>query len=244
VAWKFDVAIAGIHVRARRGRIGVEPPPTQFARNDILQKLHMALSSVSSYLPHVPFSAAAEQEASMKHHSSIAVSLAVVLLGMIVPRPLFAAASADEAAIEALVRAFESASNQHDSKAFAAVFALDGEFTSVRGSHANGRRAIEEYHRPFFEGDTSKGNPSFKNAVLKIESTKIRFVRPDVAVADIFWTQTGSATADGRDRGLRKGLMDWVLTREGTDWHVAVMHNAELPIPVAPTAPGKPTPHS
>lgn len=138
----------------------------------------------------------------------------------------------DEAAIRELAAAFEKTHNQHDAKAFAALFASDGDFTNVKGMSARGRKEIEEFHRPMFEGDTSKGNPSFKNAVLKIDEVRIRFVRPDVASVDILWTQTGSVAPDGKDRGIRKGLASWVVTREDGAWQVAVMHNMDL-LPVA-----------
>src|SRR5215207_3205489 len=82
------------------------------------------------------------------------------------------------------------------------------------GMTARGRKAIEEFHRPLFEGDTSKGNPSSKNAVLKIDQVRIRFLRPDVASVDILWTQIGSVAPDGKDRGTRKGLASWVATKE------------------------------
>jgi uncharacterized protein (TIGR02246 family) len=142
----------------------------------------------------------------------------------------------DEAAIRELVKAFASTHNRHDATAFAALFCPDGDFTNVRGMTARGRKAIAEFHRPLFEGDTSKGNPSFKNAVLKIEDVKVRFLRPDVASVDILWTQTGSVAPDGKDRGTRKGLAMWVVTKEKGLWQVAVMHNMDLPVdlPVKP----------
>ncbi len=140
----------------------------------------------------------------------------------------------DEEVVRELVKTFEKASNNHDAKAFAAVFSLDADFTNVRGMSDHGRKAIEDFHRPLFEGDTSKGNPSFKNAILKVDEVKLRFVRPDVACVDILWTQTGSVAPDGKDRGARKGIIAWVVTREEGAWQVAVMHNVELTI--APTA--------
>jgi uncharacterized protein (TIGR02246 family) len=138
----------------------------------------------------------------------------------------------DEAAVRDLVRTFETASNKHDAKAFASVFVSDADFTNVLGTMRRGRKAIEEFHRPLFEGDTSKGNPSFKNAVLKVDEVTVRFLRADVASVDIRWTQTGSVAPDGRDRGTRKGLMSWVVTKENGTWQVAVMHNMDL-LPVA-----------
>ena len=134
----------------------------------------------------------------------------------------------DDAAIQELAASVESAHNAHDAKAYAALFAPDGEFTSVRGMTARGRKAIEEFHRPMFEGDTSRGKPSFKEAVLKVDEVRIRYVRPDVASVDILWTQTGSKAPDGKDRGIRKGLMSWLVTREDGTWQVTVMHNMDL----------------
>jgi uncharacterized protein (TIGR02246 family) len=146
--------------------------------------------------------------------------------------------SKEEVAIRELVAAFEKACNKHDAKAFAAVFAPDADFTNVRGMTGHGRKAIEDFHRPLFEGDTSKGNPSFKNAIVKIDEVKVRFVRPDVASVDILWTQTGSVAPDGKDRGTRKGIVAWMVTREKGEWQVAVMHNVELTL--APMARPKP----
>jgi uncharacterized protein (TIGR02246 family) len=142
----------------------------------------------------------------------------------------------DEAAIRELVSAFHAAANKHDAQAVASFFAPDGEFTNVVGMTANGRRAIEEFHRPLFEGDTSRGNPSFKNSVFKSDSVKVRFLRPDVASVDIRYIHTGSIAPDGRDLGPRKGLLNLVVTKDEGTWQIAVMHNMDLPAapPVRP----------
>jgi uncharacterized protein (TIGR02246 family) len=113
--------------------------------------------------------------------------------------------------------------------------APDADVTNVRGMTVRGRKAIEEFMRPLFEGDTTKGNPSFKDAVHKVDEVRIRFLRPDVASVDLRWTQTGSKSPDGKDRGTRKGLASWVVTKEGGNWQVAVMYNLELPV----AGPGK-----
>jgi uncharacterized protein (TIGR02246 family) len=125
--------------------------------------------------------------------------------------------------------------NGKDATALSKVFHEDGEFTNVVGMSAQGRKAIAEFHRPLFEGDGTKV-PSFKNAVFKVIDTRIRFIRPDVASVDVTWSQTGSIL-NGKDRGLRKGLMSWIVTKEGGKWGVAVMHNMDL-LPVErPKAP-------
>jgi uncharacterized protein (TIGR02246 family) len=113
----------------------------------------------------------------------------------------------DEAAIHELVSAFHEAANRHDAKALVLFFAPDAGFTNVVGMTVNGRRAIEELHRPLFEGDTSRGTPSFKKSVFKSDSVKVRFLRPDVASVDIRYTHTGSTAPDGREVGPRKGRL-------------------------------------
>lgn len=139
----------------------------------------------------------------------------------------------DEQPIKAVVNAFTQAMNAKDAAAFAKVFHEDADFTNVKGMSSHGRKAIEDFHRRLFEGDGTQGFPSFKNAVFKVVETRIRFVRPDVANVDVTWTQTGSVL-DGRDRGLRRGLMSWLVTKESSGWGVLVMHNMDLPME-APT---------
>ena len=150
------------------------------------------------------------------------------LLTLLIEHSTRAADSAkDEEAIKAVVTTFDKAMNAKDAAALSSVFNEDGEFTNVIGMTARGRKAIEQFHRPLFEGDGTKGVPSFKNAVFKVTETRIRFIRHDVANVDVIWTQTGS-TVDGKDRGLRRGLMSWVATKEKGKWGVAVMHNMDL----------------
>ena len=171
----------------------------------------------------------------MRCYSALATLLLLTVAGAQAKEPASADAKpTDEAAVRELITAFETAANKHDAKAFAAVFALDADFTNVRGMTGHGRKGIEDFHRPLFEGDTSKGNPSFKNTVFKVDDVKVRFLRPDVACVDILWTQTGSVAPDGRDRGTRKGIIVWVVTSDQGAWQVTVMHNVELP--VAPPA--------
>ena len=56
----------------------------------------------------------------------------------------------DKLSIEAVVTQFMDAWNQHDAHAFAALFAEDADFTNVRGTHAHGRKAVEQFHAPMF----------------------------------------------------------------------------------------------
>ncbi|PYK63067.1 MAG: hypothetical protein DME50_18190, partial [Verrucomicrobia bacterium] len=116
-----------------------------------------------------------------------------------------------------------------DAHAFSMVFHEDADFTNVWGMTAHGRKAIEEFRRPLLEGDGSGPIPSFKHAETKVLDARIRFLRPDVAVMDATWSQTG-AVQNGQDMGSRKGLLMLVATQEQDGWGIAVMHNMDLPV--------------
>ena len=135
----------------------------------------------------------------------------------------------DAAAIESLIAKLMEAANKNDVKAFAAVFSEDAEFTNVFGRTAKGRMAIEAMHAPLFVEPRQPGLPSFVNARFETLESSIRFLRPDVACADVKWRQSGAIAPDGRPWGTRIGLMDWVATRENGTWAVAVSHNMDLP---------------
>lgn len=145
--------------------------------------------------------------------------------------PASAADSADEAreSIKKVVATFGDTFSKLDARAFSMVFHEDADFTNVWGIRAHGRKMVEEFHRPLFEGDGLKGPPSFKRATLKMLDLKIRLIRPDVASVDVNWSMTG-AILNGKDMGLRKGLLMLIITQENGAWGISVMHNMDFPV--------------
>jgi len=135
--------------------------------------------------------------------------------------------SADSIAIKKAAHDFEVAFNHHDAKSFAALFLPDAEFTNVVGIGAKGRKAIEEFHAPMFEG--KPGFYSFKNSTLKNEVPKISVIKPDVASVDVLWSMDKCLLPDGSELKNRRGLVTLLMVKENGDWGIAIMHNAELP---------------
>jgi uncharacterized protein (TIGR02246 family) len=127
----------------------------------------------------------------------------------------------DGQAIQVVVAQFLDAWNQHDAHAFAALFSEDADFTNVRGTHAHGRKAVEEFHAPMFA-------TIFKASHQTGQLRSVRFLKPDIAIADIEWEMTGAATPEGAARPPRKGLLDWAMVKIDGRWLIAVMHNTEL----------------
>jgi uncharacterized protein (TIGR02246 family) len=128
----------------------------------------------------------------------------------------------DQSAIEALIARFMGAWNQHDAHAFAALFAEDADFTNWRGAHARGRKAVEELHAPLFTSAV------FKDSHQTCRLRNVRFLKPDVAIADVDWEMTGAVTPEGAVRPLRKGLLDWAMVKTNGRWQIAVMHNTDF----------------
>lgn len=133
-----------------------------------------------------------------------------------------AAHAKDEEGIRKVLADFLEAWNKHDAKAFSMVFAEDADFTNVRGMSAHGRTEVEKFHAPRFA-------TTFKDSHQKMTEIKIRFIRSDVAAVDARWEMTGARTQEGQDIPLRKGLLNFVMTKEGVQWFITVMHNMNLP---------------
>jgi uncharacterized protein (TIGR02246 family) len=127
----------------------------------------------------------------------------------------------EEEGIRKVLADFIEAWNKHDAKAFSMVFAEDADFTNVGGKSAHGQAEVEKFHAPRFA-------TKFKDANLKIMKSKIRFIKPDVAAVDAWWEMTGSKSLEGQEIPRRKGLLNFVIVREGDKWFITVMHNMDL----------------
>lgn len=117
---------------------------------------------------------------------------------------------------------FLDAWNKHDPKAFAGVFAEEADFTNVRGVSAHGRGEVEKFHAPLFA-------TRFKDTHQTIARSTVRFIKPDVAGVDAWWEMTGAKSPEGQEMPPRKGLLNFVMTKNNDTWLIAVMHNMDLP---------------
>lgn len=133
------------------------------------------------------------------------------------------ARAAEEASIRNVLTAFTKAWNEHDAYAFSMAFAEDADFTNVRGMGAHGRTEIAKFHAPAFE-------TVFKESHQKIVDERIRFIKPDVVAVDAWWEMKGARTRDGKPIPLRKGLLNFLMTKTEGHWLITVMHNMELPV--------------
>ena len=111
--------------------------------------------------------------------------------------------------------------NQHDAVASTRMYKDDADFVSVRGEVGMGRDAAEKRLRRIFETRA-------KDARLKTEDVKIRFVRADVALAHATNELSGLVAPDGQKLPSHKELSLRVFVMDGTEWRVASFHNTIL----------------
>jgi uncharacterized protein (TIGR02246 family) len=174
----------------------------------------------------------ADRGAEMKHINAhnliVAVSLAT--LGTMGTTSLSGAQQAgsgeDEAAIRKVIVEMTDGFNNHDGKAAARMYTLDARFVSVRGDVMNGQAGIER-------GLSAILTTRAKNAAQQTMDVKVRFIGPDVALANVTNELSGLVAPDGHVLPPHQELSLRVFVKEAGVWQVAAFHNTM----VAPFAP-------
>lgn len=148
--------------------------------------------------------------------------------------PVFAAPN-DAANVRAAVLGFPAAWNHHDMVAFGKLFAPDAEFVNVGGRLWKGRQAIQINHAwshgtiprnaAGFENAGAQAHYGiFKNSTMQFPNVEVRFLRDDIAVAHVNWELLG----DARTKDPRRGVLVFVLSRQGGKWLIDVAQNTEI----------------
>ena len=121
----------------------------------------------------------------------------------------------DRAGLENVVGQLEAAWNAMDGSAFAAPFASDADFVTIRGEHFRGRPAIAGGHaaifRTIYAGSTNQ---------CSIEGA--RLLRPEVALVHV---HSMLDVPRGPLAGRHRARFSLVLTKEAGTWEIAALHN-------------------
>jgi uncharacterized protein (TIGR02246 family) len=127
----------------------------------------------------------------------------------------------DDAAVRAVVAGFSDGWNRHDARAMCASVAEDVEWVGWRGDVTEGRKEVEDNHATLF-GDLYKN--THRTDVVK----SIRYLGPELASVDDFWTMTGARTREGADWPYRAGYANFLMAKRGGRWIVIVSHTADF----------------
>jgi uncharacterized protein (TIGR02246 family) len=124
-----------------------------------------------------------------------------------------------EADVRAVLDRLTQAWNDGDAAAYGRLFTEDADYVTFFGLNTPGRTRIEEVHRALFEG------PLKGSKLTGGGEVKVRFVRPDVAVAV---GGGGSSLAGAEDRA---STVTFVLVREGDGWLITAFQNTRVSDP-------------
>ncbi len=138
--------------------------------------------------------------------------------------------TADQLSIERLLASLDDAWARGDAGAYASRFANDGTFTNVLGMFFRGRDEFRERHDAVFK-------TVFKGSTLALRIAALRFVKPDVAIADLDAEVRSFAALGGGYTAMPDGTVRtrllMVLVKEHGDWWISAYHN----VAVAPPPP-------
>lgn len=108
-------------------------------------------------------------------HRAVTVSaiLGLMLFGSVIG----AQHSPDETAIRRILDNEVATWNRGDADGYSRDFATDGTFTNIRGMFFTGHQVFRDRHEAIFKGE-------FRGTSLQQEIVSLRFIRPDVAIAE------------------------------------------------------------
>ena len=154
------------------------------------------------------------------------------LLAVLTTLWLRADQSSDQAAIRKLENQQAETWNRHDAKAYAALFTDDADVVNVLGWWWKGRPQLESKL-------TAAYAYVFRESVLTIAETDVKFLTPDIAVAHVRWSMTGAKSTTGNVSPMPvNGIQTQVLRKHAGAWLIAEFQNTngvpEVPFPSGP----------
>jgi uncharacterized protein (TIGR02246 family) len=144
----------------------------------------------------------------VRRHLALAIALGAVAAAAFAQG---ADRAADEAAIRGVVQAFLDTREGNDAAALGALLTADVDQQQTSGNTRRGREAV-------VTGSLATQQSTGGKRTITIDS--LRFVTPDVAIADGRYDSVGRA--DGTDQRM---LTSMVLRREGGAWKIAAIRN-------------------
>ena len=133
---------------------------------------------------------------------------------------------ADRQSIKDLIQAHATAWNKRDAKAAAAVMAPDAVWITSSGTVLHGRKEIERAHREWLAEDSAAGGSTH---VHPAETIEIRFLRADVAVADLASQFIAKPKPPALPPAPETTYLFIVLTKDRGIWRIAQLRNTVAP---------------
>jgi uncharacterized protein (TIGR02246 family) len=106
--------------------------------------------------------------------------------------------------------------------ALASLHAEDIDFVTVSGPRGwlKGRQQFKDAHAEVHKS-------MFKESILTIKETHVKFIRPDVVIAHVLWQTKGDRVPDRKPGEQRDGIFTWVVEKRGGNWLIIASQNTE-----------------
>jgi uncharacterized protein (TIGR02246 family) len=161
----------------------------------------------------------------------LATPLAIGLARGAARTPADSRSASDDAAIARIVASMSNSWNNHDARAMCASLADDVLWVNWRGDVLHSRKEVEEQHVTLFAG-------IYKNTHRTDAVKSIRYLTPELASVDSYWSMTGAKTREGADWPYREGYANYLMAKRDGRWVIIVSHtadfNAKAPSPAGP----------
>ncbi len=129
--------------------------------------------------------------------------------------------SNEDAAIKQVIAGFSDGWNSHNAHAMCISLADDVQWVNWRGEPLGTRQAVEDEHARLFAD-------LYKNTQRTDLVKTIKYLSPELAVVDDYWTMTGARKRDGSDWPYRAGYANMVMAKRNGRWIVIVSHTADF----------------
>ena len=102
-----------------------------------------------------------------------------------------------------------------------ASLAEDVQWVNWRGEALGTRKDVEDEHAKLFAG-------LYKNSHRTDTVKSIRYLGPELASVDNYWTMTGARKRDGTEWPYRAGYANFLMAKRGGRWIIIVSHTADF----------------
>jgi uncharacterized protein (TIGR02246 family) len=102
-----------------------------------------------------------------------------------------------------------------------ASLADDVQWVNWRGEPLGTRQEVEDEHAKLFAD-------LYKNTQRTDTVKTIRYLSPELAVVDDYWTMTGARKRDRSEWPYRAGYANWLMAKRNGRWIVIVSHTADF----------------
>lgn len=137
----------------------------------------------------------------------------------------------DAAAVRSVALQQADAWNRHDAAAYSALFTPDCDVVNIVGWWWKSRAEMQAKLTRAFSS-------VFRDSTLTFTDVRVKFIRPDIAVAHASWKMTGMHMPPGMPPP-DAGIQTLVLTKSAGQWRIAVFQNT-LSKPERPFPAGSP----